>query len=118
MEYTHTKILSFSDNSVSDTLQLRDAVSGCPFASNLLEGTLATLCAQPHTHAHTYTHTYTRTHTRTCNAQVRGVLVCELGIVTASRDKTIKIWVQDGPGFTCIATLVRCGVRTVRYKAG
>lgn len=26
--------------------------------------------------------------------QVRGVISCPLGIVTASRDKTVKVWVQ------------------------
>ena len=26
--------------------------------------------------------------------QVRGVITCPLGLVTASRDKTVKIWTQ------------------------
>jgi hypothetical protein len=47
--------------------------------------------------------------TRSC--KVRGVLLCDLGVVTASRDKSIKIWVQEGsqtegPAYNCVATLV------------
>lgn len=32
----------------------------------------------------------------TPHTQVRGVCACDLGIVTSSRDKTAKIWAQDG----------------------
>lgn len=40
--------------------------------------------------------------------QVRCVLPCDLGVVTASRDKTVKIWIEEGPqAFKCNTTLVR-----------
>ncbi len=31
-------------------------------------------------------------HIHRINAQVRALCVCELGVITASRDKTIKLW--------------------------
>mmetsp|Transcript_2177 Transcript_2177/g.5525 ORF Transcript_2177/g.5525 Transcript_2177/m.5525 type:complete len:870 (-) Transcript_2177:299-2908(-) len=38
---------------------------------------------------------------------VRGVMSCELGIVTASRDKTVKLWVEDSPtSLHCLTTFV------------
>jgi hypothetical protein len=40
-------------------------------------------------------------------SQVRAILHCDLGVVTASRDKTAKIWVSDGPcAYSCLSTLV------------
>ncbi len=44
--------------------------------------------------------------------QVRGVAVCPLGILTASRDKTVKLWAEDKgadghPGYTLTQTMVR-----------
>ncbi len=40
--------------------------------------------------------------------QVRGCLSCELGVVTASRDKTVRVWVEEGPlAYTSLHTLVR-----------
>jgi WD40 repeat protein len=39
--------------------------------------------------------------------QVRGVCVCDLGVLTSSRDKTVKLWVEDGGCFTLMHTLVR-----------
>lgn len=39
--------------------------------------------------------------------QVRAVIVSDIGIVTASRDKTIKLWKEDDHGnFICYKTLV------------
>lgn len=47
--------------------------------------------------------------------QVRGVLSCPLGIVTASRDKTVKIWVEEGAAaYKCASTLVRAWRACVR----
>jgi hypothetical protein len=39
--------------------------------------------------------------------QVRDVCVCDLGLLTSSRDKTVKLWVEDGGCFTLMHTLVR-----------
>jgi hypothetical protein len=36
---------------------------------------------------------------------------CDLGIVTASRDKTIKLWAEDGTEFMCLHTFVRFASR-------
>ena len=39
--------------------------------------------------------------------QIRGCLSCEFGVVTASRDKTIKIWVEESANtYTQLSTLV------------
>jgi hypothetical protein len=40
-------------------------------------------------------------------AQVRGLGICNLGLLTSSRDKTIKLWAEDGNCFTVVHTLVR-----------
>lgn len=40
--------------------------------------------------------------------QVRGLLVCDAGIVTSSRDKTIKVWArQPDASYAEHLTLVR-----------
>lgn len=40
--------------------------------------------------------------------QVRGVAVCDLGLLTSSRDKTVKLWAQDGKtSFSVLQTMVR-----------
>ncbi|KAI8476175.1 MAG: WD40-repeat-containing domain protein [Monoraphidium minutum] len=35
---------------------------------------------------------------------VRGLDVCDLGLLTSSRDKTIKLWAEDGGGFSVLHT--------------
>ncbi|KAK9806981.1 hypothetical protein WJX72_009418 [[Myrmecia] bisecta] len=38
---------------------------------------------------------------------VRGLCVCDLGLITGSRDKTVKIWHEEGPNsFSVVTTLV------------
>jgi hypothetical protein len=41
--------------------------------------------------------------------QVRACMGCELGVITASRDKTVKLW-QEGKQaheYSCVTTYVR-----------
>ena len=50
--------------------------------------------------------------------QVRGLDVCDLGILTSSRDKTAKIWAEDGTGcYSVLHTLVRRAWRRVANKS-
>lgn len=47
--------------------------------------------------------------------QVRGVATCDLGILTGSRDKTVKIWKESGPGsYELNSTLVRSN--SIKFK--
>lgn len=40
--------------------------------------------------------------------QVRCLCVADAALITGSRDKTIKVWVEDGPtSFALVSTLVR-----------
>jgi hypothetical protein len=43
--------------------------------------------------------------------QVRGIVACELGIVTSSRDKTVKLWVEGGNCYELQSTMVRACAR-------
>ena len=44
-------------------------------------------------------------------AQVRGVAACDLGIVTGSRDKTVRLWVEEGKAYTLLNTMVGARMR-------
>lgn len=46
-------------------------------------------------------------HPRAPAPQVRDVCACALGVLTSSRDKTVKIWAEDGACFSVLHTLVR-----------
>jgi len=40
--------------------------------------------------------------------QVRAVCVGDIGVITTSRDTTIKVWAEDGPtSYSLVHTLVR-----------
>ena len=44
-----------------------------------------------------------------CKFQVRSVLVCDVGLLTGSRDKTIKLWKETGDGYVVESTYVGHG---------
>jgi hypothetical protein len=50
--------------------------------------------------------------------QVRGVCICDTGLVTSSRDQTVKVWVEsDARCFQLLNTLVSltcCATETMR----